>query len=551
VLPAATGVVLGRLFKADLENAPLIVDSEPTDRVAQEISRTDGRYLVENYWGTYIAILRGSAGNAHIIRDSSGKIPCYYTRVANVTIAFSDLADLAPLGLPELTVNWQYLAAFIYFSQLQVRACAFREVTELLAGERLEVNGDSVHQTSFWDPRDVCRHRRIDRYEEAVTELRRVTQRCIDAWAGTHRMILLSLSGGFDSAVVLGSLCKSPDHGDITCVTHYPADPREDERKYARLAAARGGVELLEEPMNSSEQRLDARLLLMPKTPKPTASGLAGSLQLEVIKRLASRTGACALWTGQGGDHIFFQTTTSCVSAADYASIHGFRFGLLGAINDAARLSRQPYWSVLKSTWKSGRSSGKSSEYRDREVFFVDPKLLPDEPAQYVAHPWDCDADDLPRGKQIQIRFLAEVMNRHRPVSRHEYAPQHHPLLSQPLVELCLQIPTYLLVQGGHERALARAAFCDRVPPEIIRRHDKGSIVSHVTELIRRGADFIRELLLEGVLAGQGLIVRGELDPYIVEGEPLREEHYPSLMACIAAEVWARTCTDRSSTTNP
>jgi asparagine synthase (glutamine-hydrolysing) len=546
-LPAATGVVLGKLFATDLENTRMSVDSGPTDDVVQEIVRTGGRYLIENYWGGYVALLRDSAGNLQIIRDPSGKIPCYYTRIADVTVLFSDLADLAPLGLPEFTVNWQYLAAFIYSSQLQVRSCGFSEVTELLAGERLEVSRDSVsvRQTSLWDPRRVCRSRRIDSYEEAVTELRRVAQRCIDAWASTHRRILLSLSGGFDSAVVLGSLRNSPAHGDITCVTHFPADPREDERRYARLAAARAGVELLEEPMDSPEQRLDSRVFLAPQTPKPTASGLLGSLQLAAINRLASRTGPYSLWTGQGGDHVFYQTTTSCLSAADYASIHGWRVGLLSAINDAARLSRLPYWSVFKSTWKSRRGGGKHPARTDRAAFFVNPALLPHDPVRYISHPWDCDADDLPPGKRAQILYLAEVMNRHRPVSPHECAPQHHPLLSQPLVELCLQIPTYILVRGGHERALARAAFSDRVPTEIIRRTDKGSIESYITELIRRNVDFIRELLLEGVLAGQGLIVRSELEPYIVDGTPFCEEHYPSLVACIAAEVWARTCSDR------
>jgi asparagine synthase (glutamine-hydrolysing) len=162
---------------------------------------------------------------------------------------------------------------------------------------------------------------------------------------------------------------------------------------------------------------------------------------------------------------------------------------------------------------------------------------------QYVAHPWAADAEDLPKGKQLQIRLLAEVTNRHRPLPRFERAPQHHPLMSQPLMETCLQIPTYLLVRGGRERGLAREAFADRVPPEIIRRRDKGSIVSHATEVIRQSEAFVRELLLGGVLADAGIIAPSELEPYIVQGQPFREDHFLPLLACIAAEVWARTCT--------
>ena len=141
----------------------------------------------------------------------------------------------------------------------------------------------------------------------------------------------------------------------------------------------------------------------------------------------------------------------------------------------------------------------------------------------------------------MQIRFLAEVANRHRPIARLERAPQHHALLSQPLMETCLRIPTYLLLRGGRERALARHAFADRVPSQILRRRDKGSIMSHATEMLRRSQPFLRELLLGGVLAEAGVIARKELEPYIVRGQSFREEHMLTLLACIAAEVWART----------
>ena len=59
--------------------------------------------------------------------------------------------------------------------------------------------------------------------------------------------------------------------------------------------------------------------------------------------------------------------------------------------------------------------------------------------------------------------------------------------------------------------------------------------------MLRQSEAFVRELLLDGALAGAGVIVRKELEPYIVQGQPFREEHLMPLLACIAAEVWART----------
>jgi asparagine synthase (glutamine-hydrolysing) len=108
-------------------------------------------------------------------------------------------------------------------------------------------------------------------------------------------------------------------------------------------------------------------------------------------------------------------------------------------------------------------------------------------------------------------------------------------------MDVCLQIPTYLLLRGGRERGLAREAFADRVPESILDRRDKGSIISYATEMLRQSEPFVRELLLDGVLAGAGVIVREELEPYIVHGQPFREEHLMPLVACIAAEVWVRS----------
>jgi asparagine synthase (glutamine-hydrolysing) len=281
-------------------------------------------------------------------------------------------------------------------------------------------------------------------------------------------------------------------------------------------------------------------LLAGPRTLKPTVPGLSRFLEIEVINRAAAATEARTLWTGQGGDHIFLQTADYS-SAHDYRTTRGIRPGLISAVRDAAHVSRQPYWFVLQSALGSAQNSERRQDKTVRTPYFVTKTALPDNVDAYVSHPWTTDADDLPRGKQSQIRFLAEVINRHRPIPHLELAPQHHPLMSQPLIETCLRIPTYLLIRGGRERALARAAFADRLPPEILQRRDKGSIVSYTTEMLRQGEPFVREVLLGGVLASAGIIAPDQLKPYIVQSQPFREEHLLPLLACLAAEMWVRT----------
>jgi asparagine synthase (glutamine-hydrolysing) len=338
---------------------------------------------------------------------------------------------------------------------------------------------------------------------------------------------------------VLGCLRDSPAHPDITCLHQFTAASYEDERRYARLAAERAGTPLLEAQMDEAAG-FDKRLLAGPRTLKPTVPGLSRFLEIEVINRVAAATEARTLWTGQGGDHLFLQTADYS-SARDYRTTRGIRPGLIAAVRDAAQVSRQPYWFVLESALGSARNSARCQDKTARMPYFVTKTALPDNVDGYVSHPWTTDADDLPRGKQSQIRFLAEVINRHRPIPHLELAPQHHPLMSQPLIETCLRIPTYLLIRGGRERALARAAFSDRLPPQIVRRRDKGSIVSYTTEMLRQGEAFVREVLLGGALASAGIIAPDQLKPYIVQSQPFREEHLLPLLACLAAEMWVRT----------
>src|SRR3569833_420959 len=182
VLPEEAGVVLGTLFSTDLSKPSLDSIEQIDTLTTREIIRSGGQHLVRTFWGSYVALLVDrQARCGYAIRDCSGKIPCYHRPFQGVTIVFADINDLAPLELPEPTVNWDYLAAFIYSSQSQVRTCAFNEIQEVLAGERLRVQGRAGRQSALWDPRVICRERRIDRYEDAVAEIREVTQKCIDA----------------------------------------------------------------------------------------------------------------------------------------------------------------------------------------------------------------------------------------------------------------------------------------------------------------------------------------------------------------------------------
>lgn len=541
-LPGGCGAIVGRLFPTHSFSPGW----EPhfTQSSASAVVHSRGRALTDEYWGSYVALLRDpSSGMSRAVRDCSGRIPCYVTRHGGVTLVFSNIGDITDLGLPAFTINRRYLAAFIFSSQLQVPETGFNEVTELLAGNRLELTTPSLSQESLWDPREVCRAQSIENYGEARTRLHATTSYCVNAWASAFDNILLYLSGGLDSAIVLGCLrTANTQHPQVTCLNRFSPHAREDERHYARLAAEKHAARLIEEPFYAADRLFDTELFTSPRSAKPTIAGAISILDLDFRNKIASTLRADTVWTGEGGDHLFYQAPVS-IGAADFYQRHGFGHRFLREVVNSARLARQPYVTVFRECLRLGRSrkSWQPPGVADRIANFVEPDALPANAIEYVSHAWTRGNNDLPKGKQHQIHFLAEVLNRHRPFPGAEFAYEHHPLLSQPLIELCMQIPVYHLLHGGRQRALAREAFRNEVPAAILEREEKGESTLSVVERFRRSEAFIRDLVLDGLLVREGLVNRKSLEPVVAHGQPLHVDNLFGLFACVAVEVWVHT----------
>src|SRR3546814_16146244 len=75
--------------------------------------------------------------------------------------------------------------------------------------------------------------------------------------------------------------------------------------------------------------------------------------------------------------------------------------------------------------------------------------------------------------------------------------PHIAPLLSQPIVELCLSIPTWMWISGGLNRAVARKAFEGRLPAIITRRTHKGGPGGFDLAIYRRNRAALLEHLRE------------------------------------------------------
>src|SRR5205085_2629923 len=108
-------------------------------------------------------------------------------------------------------------------------------------------------------------------------------------------------------------------------------------------------------------------------------------------------------------------------------------------------------------------------------------------------------------GKREHVRAIVHVhhfLDARRGVSDLAFL---HPLLAQPLLELCLRIPSWMWARGGRNRAVARAAFRDLLPAEIVNRRAKGRLESLFMKSFMANRNALGDLLLGGRLDAMGM----------------------------------------------
>jgi asparagine synthase (glutamine-hydrolysing) len=121
------------------------------------------------------------------------------------------------------------------------------------------------------------------------------------------------------------------------------------------------------------------------------------------------------------------------------------------------------------------------------------------------------------------------------------------PIYSQPVIELALRIPADVLFADGRDRGLARRAFRGDVAQPILNRSWKDRAGDFHDQLIHRNRDWLRQIFLDGVLVGEGLLDRAAVERALAPGLVKSEVFPGELLRHLDTEIWARQWTPRRS----
>lgn len=517
------GAVIGRIFDRRLG-----ADGGARRAVLEGLGGLDAveacRLLRDETFGGYVTVLARDRTQPTILRAPSGMIDAFIWRREAVTL----VGDEIPEGLAapiDLAVDWDGVG------QILAQPVRAGGITPLHGVEAVDPgvcrHGLQAGQiTRVWSPAAVVRARREPGSPEA---LRAAVDLALMAELDGAERVVAEISGGLDSAIVATSLAALGRPADLA-VNFWRDQAEADERVYAQAVADQAGT-----PLKAVRRELlgltAEAFRVSSRSVRPNLNGVDPDYD-GLLADAMRQTGADLLVSGHGGDVVFYQLGAAEV-AFDLLSGQPCDGARIARILDIARRTRRSVWSLA---WEALRGRpGANSPLLDEA-----PDGIVTSHAQGPIHPWVADQRGISRAKRVQIGGLVTSLGVTMPTGREAVGRLAHPLLAQPVVELCLSTPIPRLSSGEGERTLARAAFANRLPALIVQRRSKGDITTFFGRSMDKSAGFLREHLLDGRLVAKGLLDRGKLEAALTSAALIWRDTYGTLLVAATLEAWVR-----------
>lgn len=494
--------------------------------------------IINDSWGSYIAVsVDRDRGRVSVLRDPTGRIECWRLSLKSGDILFSHYSDVYWLQDRQSGIDWEYLTHHLNQDWTHGEHTCLEGVKEVLPGEELTyMNGCSSKAMRWW-PHEISKNT-VGSIDAAQSVMRRSAEISVEAWGRQYERITLDLSGGLDSAIVLGLLRRHAHHQNVLAINRVTPGREGDERFYAREAAEMHGVRLIEQEPESTDLDFStsySRKLMRPRNRiLPLGYDQAGA---DIARRYNSE----AFFTGTGGDHLFYDNLKA-EAACDYLSHRKSIKGYLDTAVYLAQLSKSTVWEVnhVVASYYLGKRSTIDGRSQWKNAFLT-PAATEGVDFDRYAHPWAIAAmKHSPPAKLTQIFNILELQRHYHRFGRADVAEETHVLFSQPLLEACLRIPAHWFGVGGVQRGLARRAFSDLLPACIRERRSKGAIGPYFADFLRKRLPKIRELLLEGRLASKGLVDRQIMEEALTPFAMTTTRDLAVINVCLTAELWVR-----------
>jgi asparagine synthase (glutamine-hydrolysing) len=514
------GLIIGSLFRREGESRAI---TSLSAGAALAISSSGGNHLLKKFWGGYVAFVDQPHVGWVVLRDPSGQMPCFLRQDHEAVLVASESRLLFAQDRDAPGVDWPALGYHLTRITEPSRSTALVGVEEIQPGERTALRQPGTREQA-WSPWGFAA-REASADSDALAM---IVEDCCRAWALTVEEICLTLSGGFDSSVMAACLAG---RDRLACLNFLTPTPDGDETRYAGSVARHFDIDLHIEPLRLGAIALDRSTT--EHEPRPAGRMIGHATDAAALTMLGSSPDG-ALFNGEGGDAVFC-FLSSPLPAIDRLLRQGPGLGFWSSWMDTSRLTRT---SLARSgRWMLSRLVGRSQPPRwGHNALFLSRDVIETSSPDARPH-WLSPPPGILPGKAAHVRaiFRGQTRKRRLPDGR----PIISPLMSQPILEQVLAIPTWCWCEDGRDRSLARRAFASRLPASITGRRSKGGPDGFALELITSRREELRERLLDGNLAANGLIDRDAIAAELSGEKPAQGVSYLRILELAEAEAWA------------
>ncbi|CAN5259559.1 lasso peptide isopeptide bond-forming cyclase [soil metagenome] len=491
------------------------------------------RKMIARFWGRYVGVLFGANDQiSALLRDPSGALDCVCWQQDGLTVVASSAEDWLLSRLrPGWRINIGRVARALHDVVADAGPLMIDGPTALQPGT-IQPLPLTRAPTALWTPSEIAR-RSLGPVQpspaEAMALLRTAIEDAVVGLSSLEGPIAAEVSGGLDSSIIASTLMRVSRSKVALWLNTYGSTPESDERRHVAVLGPALGITPTSVPHVTApitHEWLEA----VSGGFRPGLNALDHTQDLAWSREIGT-AGAMAVMTGKGGDSILVQAATMDVFA-DVWKARGWRALVWRDFPELAAANEVSLWSMIGHARRC-RRAGHPSLGREHP-------LLSKLAEEVEIHPWLSDLGRFGPAKTFQIAGVADSVSHHGASALTRSIDVRHPLCTQPVVEACLSLPTSLLTIGGRDRGLARLAFRDHLPAEILDRRSKGEMTRIYGRMVVDNLAVLRPWLIEGRLAALGLVDRKAAEAELTPEALIWRGHYAIILNVAAMEGWVR-----------
>lgn len=477
------------------------------------VDRDTVESFMDDYWGCYLLFLSSPHRTSlTVIKDPVGQIPLFYMNYQEKCLILSTDLSILKEHMQTTRLNWDYLANFVLHGNLLTDQSAFEGINEVVSGCALEIDHHSLQQRVLWKPINYITPKASGPDCDAL--LIETLENVLRSWISPYKELFLEFSGGLDSSALLFCLQSSlRNDQSLTAVNIYNSRIKAaTESFFARTISKEAGAYLHEiDSLHNLPLSPASPISRKPNKPSPLFTYM---LMEQELYRLAKDKYAAQWICGNGGDEIFMcPPSPSLIS--DLVIDRGYE-QMWQKINDLSYYYQIPLFSILGTLSKDLIRYGLRLPY---QTVLQQPlsltwmkKDLAEHLKKSMRHPFlTAFSGKISPGKWAQIEYMYKAISSiHQDIVPWEHA-RFYPLISQPMIECALSLPTYTLFEDGFDRYPFRRAISNHFKTNSVWRKDKGETSGVFQQGLIKNKKKVFELCLEGQFAQHGFIEKNIL----------------------------------------